>query len=89
VENGDIFATFLSSINRVEVDKHALTLILQNAFYKEWVMEENNKRSIINIIKFYTEAPAGIELKTRNADKEAGKPDIKNKLQKRYKDLVE
>jgi len=89
VENGDIFATFLSSITEVEVDNHVLILILQNAFYKEWVMEENNKRSIINIIKFYTEAPAGIELKTRNADKEAGKPDIKNKLQKRYKDLVE
>jgi len=90
VENGDIFATFLSSINRVEVDKHALTLILQNAFYKEWVMEENNKRSIINIIKFYTEAPAGIELKIRveNAE-DMGKSDIKNKLQKRYKDLVE
>jgi DEAD/DEAH box helicase domain-containing protein len=89
VENGDIFATFLSSMTEVEVDNHVLTLVLQNAFYSEWVMEENNKRSIINILKFYTEAPAGIELKTRIADKGAAKPDIKNKLQKSYKDLVE
>lgn len=87
--NGDAFATFLNSVAEVEVEDNALTLVLQNAFYKEWVMEETNRRSIINIIAFHTEAPARIELKTRIADAGEGKPDIKDKLQKRYKDLVE
>ncbi len=87
--NGDAFATFLNSVSEVEVDDNALTLVLQNAFYKEWVMEETNKKSIINIIAFNTEAPVKIELKTRIAEADAEKPDIKNKLQKRYKDLVE
>ena len=59
-ENGDTFATFLSTIPEVEIDNNILTLVLHNAFYKEWVMEESNKRSLINIISFHTDAPAGL-----------------------------
>lgn len=89
LENGDSFATFLSTIPAVEIDDTVLTLVIQNAFYKEWIMEENNKKSLINIISFYTEAPAKIELKIRLELTGDDRSDVKNKLQKRYKDLVE
>ena len=52
-------------------------------------MEETNKRSLINIISFYTEAPAVIELKIRVEKTADDRTDVKNKLQKRYENLVE
>lgn len=88
-ENGDTFAAFLSTIQEVEIDNRVLILVTNNAFYKEWIMEETNKRSLINIISFYTEAPAGIELKIRLENTDDDRTDVKNKLQKRYENLVE
>ena len=63
--SGSAFSAFLGAVPAVEVDNQVLTMVLKNAFYKEWAMEETNKRSLINIITFYTEAPAVIELKIR------------------------
>lgn len=88
-ENGDTFAAFLSTIPEVEIDNRTLILVTNNAFYKEWIMEKTNKRSLINIISFYTEAPAGIDLKIRLDKTDSGRTDVKNKLQKRYENLVE
>lgn len=88
-QNGDTFAAFLSTIPEVEVEGNILTLILSNAFYKEWVMEENNKRSIINIISFHTDAPVKIELRIRVEEAADDRKNIKDKLQRRYEDLVE
>ncbi|WP_246599835.1 Zn-binding domain-containing protein [Clostridium lacusfryxellense] len=88
-ENGDSFATFLSTITEVEIDNHILTLVLHNAFYKEWVMEESNKRSLRNIIVFNTDAPEGFELKIRLEETSDDVAKVKSKLQRRYENLVE
>lgn len=88
-ENGDAFAKFLSTIPEVEIDNRTLTLVLNNAFYREWVMEESNKKSIINIISFHTDAPVGIELRVRLEETDEDRKNIKNKLQRRYEDLTE
>ncbi|GKU23705.1 DEAD/DEAH box helicase [Clostridium folliculivorans] len=88
-ENGDSFAKFLSTITEVEIDNRTLTLVLQNAFYKEWAMEETNRKSIINIISFHTDAPSGLQLKVRLEDTADDRKNVKNKLQRRYEDLVE
>ena len=87
--NGDIFAKFLSTISKVEIENRTLTLVMNNIFYKEWVMEESNKKSIINIISFNTDAPAGIELRIRLEETDDERKNVENKLQRRYKDLVE
>jgi DEAD/DEAH box helicase domain-containing protein len=88
-ENGDSFATFLSTISEVEIDNRTITLVLNNPFYKEWVMEETNKKSILNIISFNTDAPAGINLKLRLEANDVDRKSVKNKLERRYEDLVE
>jgi len=88
-ENGDTFAAFLSTIKEVEIDNNILILVTDNIFYKEWIMEESNKRSLINIISFYTEATEEIKLKVRLDATKVDRTDIKNKLQSRYKNLVE
>jgi DEAD/DEAH box helicase domain-containing protein len=88
-ENGDTYAAFLSTIPEVEIENNVLILVTSNAFYKEWIMEENNKRSLINIISFYTEGPLVIDLKIRLDNIDSDRKDVKNKLQKRYENLVE
>ncbi|MDF2882984.1 MAG: box helicase, partial [Clostridiaceae bacterium] len=88
-ENGDTFAAFLSTIPEVEIENNVLILVTNNAFYKEWIMEKNNKKSLINIISFYTEGPLVIDLKIRLDNIDSDRKDVKNKLQKRYENLVE
>ncbi len=89
IGNGDSIGNFLNTIEKVEIENRILILVLNNAFYKEWVLEESNKKSIINIISFNTDAPVGIELKVRLEKADEDRNNVKNKLQKRYKDLVE
>ncbi|MBC3804295.1 DEAD/DEAH box helicase [Acetobacterium fimetarium] len=89
LEKGDPFAAFLSAVPEVVVCGQVLTLVLHHDFYKEWVMEKTNKRSLINMILFYTEAPAEIELSIRIDPTDDARSDVKNKLQKRYENLVE
>lgn len=87
---GESFATFLSTILNVTAENGTLTLYTGNAFYKEWILEENNKRCLLNILSFYTEAPAAIKLCIEVGVEEAEKKlDLKSKLQKRYENLVE
>ncbi len=88
-ENGDAFAKFLSTIPKVEIDNRTLILVLNNAFYREWVMEESNKKSILNIISFHTDAPMGIELSVRFEEIDEDRKNVKSKLQRRYEDLTE
>lgn len=87
-ENGDTFAAFLNTIPKVEIENNTLTLVTNNAFYKEWIMEENNKKSLNNIISFYTEASPRIELKIRLESSEDDRKNVKNKLEKRYENLT-
>lgn len=87
-ENGDTFAAFLNTIPKVEIENNTLTLVIDNAFYKEWIMEENNKKSLKNIISFYTEAPSGIEIKIKLESSEDDRKNVKNKLEKRYENLT-
>lgn len=52
-------------------------------------MEESNKKSIINIISFHTDAPMGIELSVRLEEVDEDRKNVKSKLQRRYEDLTE
>ena len=89
VENGNSLASFLSAIPRVEVKENLFTLVVTNAFYKEWVLEANNQKSILNIISFYTEAPVNLQLAVSVEETEQDSRQIAEKLQKRYQDLAE
>ncbi|BBF41393.1 ATP-dependent RNA helicase [Lachnospiraceae bacterium KM106-2] len=88
-ESGEKLSQFLSAVNKVEVINNTITLILDNPFYKEWVMEEDNRKSIINIIRFYTEAPAVIRLDVSLENLSEERREIRDKLQRRYENLKE
>lgn len=88
-ETGETFAAFLSSIPEVAVENNVLLLATDNLFYKEWILESTNQKSLMNIISFYTDAPKGTRLEIRLSEADGDRKEVKNKLQRRYKDLVE
>ena len=88
-EKGENYAAFLSTVQEVETEGKTLTLILDSPFYKEWIAEETNRQSLINIVAFYTDAPNGVRLETRLKEELEDKSDVKDKLQKRYENLME
>lgn len=88
-ERGDSFAAFLSTIPQVETDGPSLILFTDSSFYKEWILEETNRKSLVNIISFYTEAPQGIRLQIKQIEQGRERKEIKDKLQRRYENLME
>ncbi|MDD2957672.1 MAG: DEAD/DEAH box helicase [Lachnospiraceae bacterium] len=86
---GENLGGFLSTISKAEVDGAVLTLYVENEFYRNWLLEESNRKALLNILDFYTEAPAAIRLKIE-VEPDGGRPsDLKKKLQRRYENLQE
>lgn len=67
-KKGDPFAAFLSTVPLVEWKESRLILYTSHAFYRDWVLEESNYRSLQNIFRFYTDAPAGLRLDIRTRE---------------------
>ncbi len=60
---GDRFAKFLNTIPKVMVEEETLTLYTVNEFYRDWITQEENLRYLTNIVRTYTDAPAGIRIR--------------------------
>ncbi len=93
LEAGEAFASFLNAVGVVKVDGNEITLFLKNAFYKDWVTETSNMRSLINIFTFYTEAPSEIRI-TVSVDADTNtdidrKKNVQKKLQNKYENLLQ
>lgn len=88
-ENGENFAAFLSTVHEVETDGDTLVLVMDNPFYKEWISEETNRKSLLNIVGFYTDAPRNLRLEIRVNEGRTDRNDVRDKLEKRYENLTE
>ena len=55
-----------------------------NRFYRDWIMEKNNYNSLLNIFRYYTQAPGDLKLEIRLTEKEDGeeRKQIQKKLEK-------
>ncbi|WP_320992517.1 DEAD/DEAH box helicase [Hungatella sp.] len=62
LKNGEPFASFLNTVNAVRTEGRRLALITDQPFYREWIMEETNRKALNNLISYYTDAPKGFEL---------------------------
>jgi len=87
-QNGEGFAAFLSAVAAVEVDGPVLTLVMHQAFYRDWVMDATNKKSLSNLVNFYSDAPTALKLEIRIEAGPDDRGDVKKKLQRRYQNLV-
>lgn len=86
-ENGDSYAAFLETVSGVEVEGSKLILIVANEFYRQWVMEDSNRQSIINIISYYCEVPQGFMLKVVSKENYTVDLAMRDKIKRRYDTL--
>lgn len=70
-KKGDPFAAFLSTVPMVEWKDSRLILYTSHTFYRDWVLEESNYRSLQNIFRFYTDAPAGLRFDIRTQEEDS------------------
>lgn len=83
-EKGDPFASFLSMSPGAVLEGNTLSLSTANRFYRDWIMEKNNYNSLLNIFRYYTQAPGDLKLEIRLTEKEDGeeRKQIQKKLEK-------
>lgn len=83
-EKGDPFSAFLHTVPGVVLEGNTLCLCTVLPFYREWIMEENNYRSLLNIFRYYTQAPGNLKLEIRLEEREDGEErrTIQKKLEK-------
>lgn len=83
-DKGDPFSAFLYTVPGVVLEGNTLCLGTVLPFYREWIMEENNYRSLLNIFRYYTQAPGNLKLEIRLEEREDGEKrrTIQKKLEK-------
>lgn len=99
---GEAFSNFWQGIPAAKLQENTLILYTQHAFYRDWILEENNLRSLINMLHFYTDAPMNVRIEiadfkehsvssenTGNDLEQKKSSDLKSKLQRRYQALLD
>lgn len=83
-KKSETFVQFFATINKVKINGNVLYLNVQGDFYKEWIMETENKNKIENIIKHYVNVPDKFKIDVNIIPVE----DKTDKIMRRYDDLV-
>ena len=55
--NGESFAAFFSSIQKVETENNRICMTAKNAFYADWAQSPENLAGIRNVLRYYVEMP--------------------------------
>ena len=65
LKNREPFASFLNTVNRGQNGREETCLITDQPFYREWIMEETNRKALHNLISYYTDAPVDLNWRWR------------------------
>lgn len=85
-ERAEYLHSFLSTIDRVELSGNLLMFVTDFKFYKDWVLENSNRKKIINTIKRYVKTPQNFDIGVKIIEKNPD--DIQEKIMRRYDELV-
>lgn len=85
-KRSEVFVQFFSTVISVKLSGETLVLSVRGDFYREWIMETENKSKMENIIKRYVRVGDKFKInvdieKTEDLDKS-------NKIMRRYDDLT-
>lgn len=84
-QNGESNSAFFGTVLKVERLENQLELTVSSKFYEKWASQSTNLKSLVNVLRFYTDCPAQMNLKIRAAEKENGliRERLKRKLENR------
>ncbi|HBM76168.1 MAG TPA: hypothetical protein DD429_11550, partial [Clostridiaceae bacterium] len=85
-DRAEYLHSFLSTINNVEVSGNLLIFVTDFKFYERWVLENSNRKKILNTINRYVKTPPTFDIGVKVIEKQPD--DIREKIMRRYDDLV-
>lgn len=85
-KRSEIFVQFFATVTRVVLKGDTLVLCVKGDFYREWILETENKSKMENIIKRYVKVPERFKI---DVTIEAAADESKvSKIMRRYDDLT-
>lgn len=84
IKSGESGGSFLRTVKQVSVEGHRLILTMEHAFYENWLMEPDNRRSIENILRYHAICPADMELIAQVEEDRERAEKTAGKLKRRY-----
>ena len=91
VSNGEAGGSFLQSIEKVRIEGSQAHLTTKSSFLADWLMEEENYRSIVNIFRFHAICPSDMRLcavtEEEDLQKKRERRQKESKLGRRYEKL--
>lgn len=85
-DRAEYLHSFLSTINNVEVSGNLLIFVTDFKFYERWVLENSNRKKILNTINRYVKTPPTFDIGVKVIEKQPD--DVREKIMRRYDDLV-
>ena len=85
-KRGEYLHSFLTTIDNVEISGNVLNFVTDFDFYKDWILEDTNKKKLINTIKRYVKVPNSFDIGVRIIEKDSN--DMQYKIMRRYDELV-
>ena len=85
-KRSEVFVQFFATVRGIKIQGDTLVLSVLGDFYKEWILETENKSKMENIIKRYVNVPEKFKIDVeieKNSD-----ADKSNKIMRRYDDLT-
>lgn len=85
-EKSEYLHSFLSTIDRVELSGYKLLFVTDFKFYESWILDDSNRKKIINTIKRYVKTPQDFDIGVSIIEKTPS--NIQEKIMRRYDDLI-
>lgn len=85
-KKGEYLSSFIATIAKVRTEASKLILIVENDFYKSWLLDADNKKKLINMLSHYIYVPNNFDIDVflKNMEYE----DKRDKTVRRYSGLT-
>ena len=88
IQNGESGGAFLKTVDQAVVEGHRLILTVTNTFYKEWLMEADNRKGLENTVRYHAICPGDMRIEIRVVEYREHSDKVRGKLRRRYEDML-
>ena len=93
IRNGESGGEFLKTVKHVEIQEHKLILVVDHAFYAEWIQQEENLNGIRNSLRYHVICPSDMTIQVRCVAEQSeqetkDRQKKKDRLRRRYQEQL-
>ena len=84
IRSGESGGVFLKTVKSVKTETHTLILTVDNPFYEQWLMKEDNLRGLQNTLRYHAVCPGDMRIAVEVQTNRAHADKVRSKLKRRY-----